>query len=374
MNNNCEIPLDKDKFKELLKKIDHHLLKIQKPSLLITSDKMTQTIINSGIQELYKDKIEFIHTLSTPYCYVSLMDIDKALYLAQKEDNTLVIKEPVLNLIGSETSFQQLQQDGKSIIVVKREIDVLEVATNNEDKNVIFFSADYETNSPSLAGLIIEADQINVQNLSVLTHNRLLPPAVRNLLGMSKPIDAYIAPGDITILIGMQPWDFMPDLYNIPVSVGGFNSLLLLKSIESVLSMLVSKYNSVINNYSDLVTNSGNPIAQNKTYKVFSPKTVEWQGFGLVPFSGLSFNSEYVFFDANEKFDFSPLKPGKQCPCNEVLKASIKPVECEYFMSKCNPESSLGSSMALENGICNIVYKSQSISIPDIKDYTHIVN
>lgn len=374
MNNNSEIPSDKLKFKEFLEKIDAHLLKIQKPSLLITSAQMSQTMIQSGIQSLYKDKIEFIHALSSPYSYVPLKDIDKALYLAQKEDTILVIKQQALNLVGSETSFKQLINNGSPIIVVNREIDALDVAIKNEDKNVIFFSVDYESNSPSLAGLILEADEKNIQNISVLVHNKILPPAIRNLLDISQSIDAYIAPGDLTILIGMQAWDFMPETYNIPVSIGGFTPLSLLKSIESVLNMLVSNYNSVINNYSDLVSNNGNPIAQNKTFKVFSPKTVEWQGFGLIPFSGLSFNPEYLSFDADVKFDFSPLKTHKQSPCIDVLKARLKSEECEWFMTQCTPETSLGSSMALENGICNIIYRSQSISIPDIKDYTQIIN
>lgn len=373
MNNNIEMPLDNDKFKEVLKKIDDHLLKVKKPSLLITSAQMSQTIIHSGIQALYKDKIEFIHTLVSPYCYVPVTEVEKALKIVQDRGNILVIKEPALKLKGLNSTLLQAKEDGANIEVVNREIDALDIAINNKDKQVIFFSVDYEANSPSLAGLVLEASYKKVSNISILVHNRMLPPAVRNFLEVSKKVDAYIAPGDLTILVGMQAWDFMPNDYNIPVSIGGFNSLSLLKSIEAVLNMLVNNYYSVINNYTDLVNRHGNPLAQEKTYKVFSPKTIEWQGFGLIPFSGLCLNTDYTSYDANERFEIASLKSSKQNPCNEVLKGIKHPTDCEHFNTSCTPQSPLGCSMNLQNGICNVMFEAGSIKIPDIKDYKEII-
>ena len=366
--------LNKSNSQDLLAKINSHLNVLVNPSILITSGKMTETIINNGIQHLYENKINFIHTLSCPYSYTTRKDIDKVLQLAEDHNNIIVIKRNSLGIIGSKTSLQSLENEGANIIIVNRDIDALEVAKNNETKNVIMFSCGFDSDTPSMAGLIIEARNQNVKNISVLMNNKLIQPAVRSLLNKNIKIDAYITPGDLAIFFGLQTWKFIAADFKLPVIVGGFEDISILYSLEVALKLMVDNEYDVVNSYSDLVNNIGNPKAQEKTYTVFNPGTVEWKGYGLIPFSGLVFSEEFAEFDANKKYSYKSLPlEDTSCICDEILSLQDIPQHCDYYAKDCTPITPKGSCMGCNTGICSVFYSYTTGNVPDLNSFSQII-
>lgn len=361
--------------KELLPKINQYLEKIPLPDILITSSEMTKSLLESGIEKLYKDKINFIHTLFCPYCYTSISDIDKAIMMAQDINNIIVIKENALYLTGSGSSLKDEQAKGSNIIVVNREIESLVVAKNNPDKEVIMFCCGFENTSPSLTGLILEAQMQNIFNLSLLVTNKLLPPAIKYLLSLPQKIDGYIIPGDLAIISGLSTWDFVTSTFKIPAVAGGFDSVSILYALESLLCMIATKEIRLDNKYSDLVNQTGNKLAQEKTYEVFTPKTVEWKGYGLIPFSGLEFAPEYASFDAQKKFKLPKISSTKKdCPCEEVLRYKITPHDCQLYHKTCTSNNPKAACMALNSGLCFIFHKTESKATIDISKYSKIID
>lgn len=354
---------------ELLEKIEQHLSKLKSPSILITSNQITHSIIINGIQKLYENKISFIHTLGCPYCYSDKKEIDSAIRLSHNDNNIIAVNNDALKIIGSNSSLEQCNAK-----VINKEIDCIDLAKENPNKQVILFSCGFETTIPNIAGVVIKAKEENISNLKIILSNKLTPPAIRNLLNKHIKIDGYFAPGDLSILVGLQTWNFITEESKIPVVVSGFETIDILNSIETLLNMLVNKEYQVINNYSALVNEKGNPLAQEITYKVFAPKTTEWYGYGLIPFSGLTFNPEYADFDALKDFDFpeEEQKP-TECICKEVLSLKKSPKECSLYQNICRPETPQDTCMSLENALCSIFYRTETQLVPDLKSCYRVV-
>lgn len=365
--------LQNDISKELLEKIDQHLAKLPLPEILITSSNMSKTIIFEGIQKLYEGKINFIHTLSCPDLYVPLETVDTILQLAKFNENIIVLKESSLKIKGSQDSLETLKENN-NVITVNRDIDTLVIATNNPENNVIYFSTGYETESPSLAGLVTSAKEKQISNLYLYVCNKLLLPAVKNLLNKSIKVSGYIAPGHLTILTGTDTLNFIPEEYSIPVVIGGFDRVSALFALEKLLYMISNSINKVENTFSSLVNPLGNPLAQQTTYKIFTPGSSYWNGYGLIPFSGLTFQEDYIEFDARKKFKIKlESTPPEGCICQKVLGLKALPQDCLLYSKECTTNTPLGTCMTLETGLCSIFYNTHSLYIPDIKTFSSIV-
>jgi len=58
----------------------------------------------------------------------------------------------------------------------------LEVAQKNPDKKVVFLGVGFETTAPTIAASIMQAGQMKVDNYSVISAPKLVPPALDTLL------------------------------------------------------------------------------------------------------------------------------------------------------------------------------------------------
>lgn len=360
--------LKDDVSKELLAKIDELIKNKPAPNILVTSSQMTKAIIHSGISKLYEGKINFVYTLGCPYCYTPTSEVDTVLELIKDKNIILVIKPKSISLFGTESSIKAQKQLGANIEIVNREIDCLKIAQNNPEKEVVFLSAGFESDTPSIAGLIMEAEMQLVKNISVILTNKLLAPAVRNLMTKTKKIDGYLAPGDISIITGTGAWNFIPDEFEIPVVISGFEKTDILYALENLLGMINDNKKEIINAYSALVSDTGNPIALDKTFKIFMPKTTVWKGYGLIPFGGLTFQEEYSKYDAYKKFDIKEkMEQDLSKGCNNIATLKKMPQECERYKKDCTLEDPKSTDMSSEDGLCYIFCKADSVLLPDLK-------
>jgi hydrogenase expression/formation protein HypD len=131
----------------------------------------------------------------------------------------------------------------------------------------------------------------------------------------------------------------------------------------------------VENSYSSLVNSKGNPLAQEKTYRVFRPKTVSWRGYGLIPFSGLTFNTEFEEFDASKLLDETPYKKLiEDCRAAEILCNKSLPGECDYYKKHCTPSHPKDVCMAMEDGLCHIFYSTDEELLPSLNSYYRLID
>ena len=133
--------------------------------------------------------------------------------------------------------------------------EVLPVALENPDREVVFFAAGFETTTAPIAGLVAHGLQAGLPpNLSILLSGRLTWPAVALLLESGTPgFDALIAPGHVSTVMGPEEWGFVAEKHGIPAAVAGFTTESLLAAMYSVLRQVIEKRPFLDNCYPQLV-------------------------------------------------------------------------------------------------------------------------
>ncbi|MGV3069606.1 hydrogenase formation protein HypD, partial [Proteus mirabilis] len=148
--------------------------------------------------------------------------------------------------------------------------------------------------------------------------------------------------------------------------VTGFEPLDLLQAILMVVKQLKAKAEnadyvlSIENQYSRIVPNEGNKLAQKALKDVFMLKeSSEWRGLGEIPMSGIQLTPAYAEFDAERRFTPAPqqVADNPQSRCGDVLTGRCKPSDCPLFGKSCTPETALGALMVSSEGACAAYYQ-----------------
>jgi len=312
------------------------------------------TITHYGLRALLPETIDVIAGPGCPVCILPAAEIDEAISLALK-GVTLTIFGDLLRVPGSNSSLQEAKAAGSDVRVVYSVKDALRMAEKEPEKDFVFFAIGFETTAPSTA---IEVLNIPPQNFSFLVSHRLIPPAMELLLGVGDLcIDGFIAPGHVSTIIGMRPYEAFPKAYNMPTVVAGFEPLDVLFAIHMLLKQVKDGEARLENEYVRAVPWEGNAKAQQLMNQVFRVVDGRWRGLGSLSSSALALREEFVVYDARQKYDLKmkesrDLKPG--CLCHLVMIGKIKPPECPLYKKVCTPQSPEGSCMVSMEGTCRI--------------------
>ena len=171
-------------------------------------------------------------------------------------------------------------------------------------------------------------------------------------------IDGFIAPGHVSVIIGLTPYEPVAQAGR-PCVVAGFEPMDVLEAIAMLLRMLAEGRSEVANQYRRTVPPEGNPTARAQLDAVFQVAPVEWRGLGIIPDSGFSLREEFARLDAREAFDVvvkpTPELPG--CRCGEVLQGALEPWDCPLFGHDCTPVHPQGPCMVSREGSCGIAHR-----------------
>jgi hydrogenase expression/formation protein HypD len=312
------------------------------------------TITHYGLRALLPQTIEVIAGPGCPVCILPAAEIDEAVKLAL-EGVTLVTFGDLLRVPGSQSSLAQAKAEGGDIRVVYGVGDAVQLAKNEPEKEFAFFAIGFETTAPTTANEILISPP---ENLSFLVSHRLIPPAMELLLGIGDlHIDGFIAPGHVSAIIGLTPYEVFPTAYHMPVVVAGFEPLDLLLSISLLINQVRDGVAKLDNEYSRVVTQNGNLKALSLLNQVFDVEEGRWRGLGRLPFSAYVLKAGFKKWDAREKHGVRieggrDITPG--CLCHLIMIGKIKPVECPLFNDVCTPDSPKGACMVSMEGTCRI--------------------
>ena len=317
------------------------------------------TITHYGLRSLLPKNLEVIAGPGCPVCIVPASEIDEAIQLARK-GVVVVCFGDVLRVPGSKESLLDAKAKGADVRVVYGVGDAVKMAKHETGKDFAFFAVGFETTTPSTALEIISKSP---ENLSFLVSHRVIPPAMRLLVEMPDlNLDGFIAPGHVSTIIGLRPYEVFPEKYKMPVVVAGFEPLDLLFGIYMILKQLGSGKPLLENEYVRAVTREGNAKAQELMQKVFEIKDGNWRGLGTISSSKLELRDKYKAYDARSKHNVKvehgvDVQPG--CRCHLVVIGKIKPSECPLFMRACTPEKPVGACMVSVEGTCRIWAKAK---------------
>jgi len=326
----------------------------------------TVAIAKNALRELLPSSIRLISGPGCPVCVTNSSDIDRYLYLAAQPNVITATFGDMMRVPGTEKTLQILRAEGADIRIVYSTHDALELARKNPDKEVVFLGIGFETTTPTVALSLITAKQEGLGNYSVLSMHKVVPPVLRLLAEDEKlVIDAFLDPGHVCAIIGIEPIEFMAKEYGLPGVVTGFAALDILEAIVMLLRQHAEGRAEIEIQYKRVVKAEGNSHAKRAVEQVFEPVDASWRGIGLIRQSGLGIREAYGAWDAARKFKLpvfhSPETPG--CRCGDVLKGLIDPNECPLFGKRCTLMKPVGPCMVSSEGACAAYHRYEQRSV-----------
>ncbi|MFH1094002.1 MAG: hydrogenase formation protein HypD [Candidatus Omnitrophota bacterium] len=346
--------------KRLINLIQEKAKKIKtEVSLMEVCGTHTVAMFRYGIRKILPGNIRVISGPGCPVCVTSQEDIDKAIGFSNIKGTIITTFGDMMKVPGTKASMQDLKAQGQDIRIVYSTLDALQIAKENNDKNVIHIAIGFETTVPTVAAAILRAKAQKMKNFYIMPSHKIIPPALKVLSGSAKSrISGFLLPGHVSAIIGPKPYAFLVKTYKIPCVIAGFEVIDILVSINMLLEQIINSAPKVEIQYIRCVHPKGNISAQKMINRIFQVGDVEWRGLGLMPESGLFLRKAFKCFDAQEKFPVKTFKPKKTaCRCPDVLQGIISPDECPLFKKQCNPRMPIGPCMVSSEGACSAYYR-----------------
>ncbi|MEY8711313.1 hydrogenase formation protein HypD [Mangrovibacter phragmitis] len=321
----------------------------------------THAIFKFGLDQLLPPNIEFIHGPGCPVCVLPMGRIDTCIDIARRPGVIFCTFGDAIRVPGRNGSLLDAKTAGADIRIVYSPMDALKLAQQNPDHKVVFFGLGFETTMPATAITLRQAKAKNINNFYFFCQHITLIPTLQKLLEQpDNQIDAFLAPGHVSMVIGTQAYSFISQQFNRPLVVAGFEPLDLLQGVTMLVEQKIANHACVENQYSRVVPDEGNKLAQQAIADVFVVNgDSEWRGLGVIDASGVHLTPEYQCFDAEQHFNpvRQSVNDDPRARCGDVLTGRCKPHQCPLFGKTCNPQSAFGALMVSSEGACAAWYQ-----------------
>ncbi|MGQ9669518.1 MAG: hydrogenase formation protein HypD [Desulfosoma sp.] len=320
----------------------------------------TVAIFRFGLRPLLPATVELISGPGCPVCVTAAEDIDKAIWFASQPNTIVATFGDLLRVPGSRTSLAQQRAQGADVRMVYSATDAVTLAQENPDKEVVFIGIGFETTAPTVAAAVTIADRQGIENFSVFSVHKLLPPAMETLLSSRDlQLDGFLCPGHVTTVIGAKAYEDVAARYRMPCVVTGFEPLDILHGLWMLVQQRLSGEARVDVQYRRGVSWKGNTAAQRLLAQVFRSANAVWRGLGAIAHSGLAFREEWARFDATRRFAVPMLsvREDPACRCGDVLRGTLAPPQCPLFRRVCTPQNPKGPCMVSSEGTCGAYFK-----------------
>jgi len=327
----------------------------------------THAISRYGVADLLPSNVRMIHGPGCPVCVLPIGRIDQAIDLAMNQGAIVTTYADTMRVPASGgLSMMKAKARGADIRMVYSVTDALKIARDNPDREVVFFAIGFETTTPPTALALQAAKREQLKNFSVLSCHVLTPAAITHILESPEvkdwhtvPLDGFVGPAHVSILIGSRPYEGFAERYQKPVVIAGFEPLDVMQAILMLVRQINEGRAEVENEFTRAVTRDGNAAAQAAVADVFEVRdSFEWRGLGEVPLSALKIRAAYAAWDAEARFDlhYTQVPDHKQCDCGAILRGVKRPTDCKLFGNVCTPETPMGSCMVSSEGACAAHY------------------
>jgi hydrogenase expression/formation protein HypD len=324
----------------------------------------THSIVRFGLDTLLPPEISLIHGPGCPVCVTPVEIIDKALTIAALPSVIFCSFGDMLRVPGTKGDLFSVKAAGGDVRIVYSPLDAVEIAKANPGREVVFFAVGFETTAPANAMAVKQAFDSGIDNFSLLVSHVLVPPAIEAILTSPRNrVQGFLAAGHVCTIMGYTEYYPIAEKYHVPIVVTGFEPVDILHGLLMCVSQLEEGRAEVENQYTRVVRETGNEIAQNIISEVFEITDRKWRGIGNIPASGLALRSKYTRYDANLRYEVSEYtaEEDSECLSGLVMQGVIKPHECPAFGVRCTPEWPLGAPMVSNEGACSAYYRYRRI-------------
>lgn len=320
----------------------------------------TVSIFRSGIRSMLPGNLRLISGPGCPVCVTAQRHIDAAIELASRDGLIMATYGDMMRVPGRLGSLERLRTERADVRVVNSAMTALRLARDNPHRSVVFLAVGFETTAPGTAVTVLEADRLGVDNFSVLMcHKRVVPAMLALLETGAVPLDGFLCPGHVSVIIGSNAYQPIVNSYDKPCVVAGFEPEQMLAGLVRIAHQIAEGWVELDNVYSAAVSASGNRAALEVLDRVFVPTDVAWRQLGVIPRSGLALRPIYQRFDAVDRFgvEIGEDDDHPACRCGEVIQGKVDPDCCALFGKGCTPLTPIGPCMVSSEGTCAAWYK-----------------
>ena len=307
-----------------------------------------------GIPSLLPPTIQLVSGPGCPVCVTHIRFIDYAIALSQLDKVTIATFGDLIRVPGSRSTLEQAKAQGRKVEIVYSPLDALDLARQYPEEQIVFLGIGFETTAPTSAAVLLEAQENNIQNFSVLSSHKIMPPAMAALITQGIPIDGYLCPGHVSVVTGSGIYEEIAKKFGKACVISGFEPLDILQSIYMLVRQIENHAPAVEIEYTRAVKPEGNPRARELLQQVFEPCDAWWRGLGNIPGSGLRIRAAFSRFDAEKKFPLEIPEPKEPagCRCGDILKGMAQPAQCPLYKRVCTPQNPVGACMVSSEGTC----------------------
>jgi len=331
----------------------------QRVQLMEICGTHTVAITRGGLRDLLPDGLRLVSGPGCPVCVTASGYLDRAMHLARREDVVIATYGDMVRVPGRLGSLEQARSAGAAVEVVYAAHEAVALARRTPGKQVVFLAIGFETTAPATALALQQARRDGVGNFSILGAHKRVVPAMEALLGLPDvPIDGFLCPGHVSVIIGWRAYEPIAAAFGRPCVVAGFDDAQILAGIGEILRQLADAAPAACSVY-PAVAADGNPRAREVIDEVFDVADATWRALGCIAASGLELKGEYADFDAARRFDLPTFEdydpPG--CRCGDVICGRCLPADCELFGRSCTPRRPVGPCMVSSEGSCAAHFK-----------------
>lgn len=320
----------------------------------------TVSLFRSGIKTMLPNAIKLISGPGCPVCVTCSGYLDAAIDLARR-GVTICTYGDMIRVPGTGESLAQARAKGATIKLVYSAHDALKYAQKHPKEDVVFLAVGFETTTPATAITLLQAAEAKTQNFSLLVAHKVVLPAMLALLsGGDVPLDGFICPGHVSVIIGLDAYQPIVENFRKPCVVAGFEPPSMLEAIYKLVEQKLTNEAKLDNAYHAVVSHKGNIHARSLIHKVFEPCSAAWRSLGTIEESGLALRAEYESFDAAKRYQINTLDEDEHpdgCICGEVIQGKASPIECSLFKKACTPAHPIGPCMVSSEGTCAAWFK-----------------
>ncbi len=344
-----------------LESIDAHCQRVgRRIQIMEICGTHTVSIFRSGLRSRLPATLRLVSGPGCPVCVTAQRHIDAAFELAADPRVILATYGDMIRVPGRHGNLELQRARGARVRVVTSARACLDLARANPDATIVFLAVGFETTAPATAATIVEAETAGLDNFCVVMCHKLVVPAMQALLEAGDvPLDGFLAPGHVSVIIGAGAYAPIVEQYRRPVVVAGFEPLNIARALERITAQVVDNRGTLENVYGAAVSDRGNRVALELFERVFVIADTPWRELGVIPKSGFELAPRYEQFDALRRFDVSlgadEVHPG--CRCGEVICGKVEPAECGLFAGRCTPLTPVGPCMVSSEGTCSAWYK-----------------
>lgn len=313
----------------------------------------TAAISKLGIPSLLSEKIRLISGPGCPVCVTPTAYIDRLIELSLEPGNCVCTFGDLLRVPGSRgqgvRTLNHARGQGGRVQMVYSPMDVLPLAEQDRATTWYFAAVGFETTTPVYALLLKTLEEKGVQNVKLVTALKTMPSAIDALCADGARIDAFLAPGHVSVVTGSRIFEPLAERYHLPFVVSGFKGGELLSAIYAAVRSVGQ--GRVINLYPSVVTREGNEAAQALVNRYFQPCDAVWRGMGSIPASGMKLRPGFACYEGgSDGLKEDNANPG--CRCGRVLSGKCSPHDCPLFGKACTPLDPQGACMVSTEGSC----------------------